>query len=398
MRTKIGPGILVAAAFIGPGTVTACTLAGVKFGTALLWAMLLSIVATVVLQEMAARLGIITQKGLAGVLKTELTIPWFRSLALLVVLSAIVIGNAAYEAGNIGGATLGLEVFFGQGYRQFYPWIIGLVAFVLLYLSSYKALEKVFVILVGIMSVSFLTTAIITGPDIKKVAQGLFMPEVPEGSLLTIIALVGTTVVPYNLFLHASLVREKWNSAAGLSDARKDTLISVFLGGLVSMAIIVSAAAIPGDQLESVMDLARGLEPLYGDAAKYFMGVGLFAAGVTSAITAPLAAAYVAGSVFGWEKGTKHFKFRLVWILVLISGVSVLSFDINPIQVIKFAQVANGILLPFIAVFLVWMVNKKGIMGNYKNDIWQNILAITILLLATVLGLKSLVQVFGILQ
>ncbi|MEM7380018.1 MAG: Nramp family divalent metal transporter [Bacteroidota bacterium] len=395
MRTKIGPGILIAAAFIGPGTVTACTLAGVQFGTALLWAMLLSIVATVVLQEMAARLGIITQKGLAGVLKSELSIPWFRSLALLVVLSAIVVGNAAYEAGNIGGATLGLEVFFGEGLRPIYPWIIGLVAFVLLYLSSYKALEKVFVVLVGIMSISFLATAIITGPDLVKVAKGLLMPEVPEGSLLTIIALVGTTVVPYNLFLHASLVREKWTSESGLADARKDTLISVFLGGMVSMAIIVSAAAIPGDQVQGVMDLAKGLEPLYGDAAQYFMGIGLFAAGVTSAITAPLAAAYVASSVFGWEKGTRHFKFRLVWILVLISGVSVLSFDINPIQVIKFAQVANGILLPFIAVFLIWMVNKKGIMGAYKNDIWQNILAITILLLATALGLKSLVQVFG---
>ena len=186
MFKKIGPGVLVAAAFIGPGTVTACTLAGVEFGYALLWAMLLSIIATIVLQEMSARLGIITQRGLADVIKSEIKTPWIKNLVIAVILGAIVIGNAAYEAGNIGGATLGLEAIFGTKYLLQYPWVIGICAFTLLYIGNYKVLEKVLVSLVIIMSLSFLITAIITKPDIIAIAKGLFIPTVPKDGILTI--------------------------------------------------------------------------------------------------------------------------------------------------------------------------------------------------------------------
>jgi NRAMP (natural resistance-associated macrophage protein)-like metal ion transporter len=155
MFKKLGPGVLVAAAFIGPGTVTACTLAGVDFGFSLLWAMLLSIIATYVLQEMSARLGIITQKGLADVIKQELHNPWIRNSVIALIFSAIIIGNASYEAGNIGGATLGMEALFGLTYSSFYPILLGMSAFLLLYFGSYKALEKVFIFLVLIMSLSF---------------------------------------------------------------------------------------------------------------------------------------------------------------------------------------------------------------------------------------------------
>lgn len=397
MFKKIGPGILVAAAFIGPGTVTACTLAGVTFGYSLLWAMLLSVIATIVLQEMAARLGIITQKGLAEVIREELQTPVIRILVIGIILAAIVVGNAAYEAGNIGGATLGLEALFGDRLIFLYPYIIGGIAFILLYFGSYKTLEKVFISLVLVMSLSFLLTAIITKPDLEKVFNGLFMPSVPEDSILTIIALVGTTVVPYNLFLHASLVSEKWKSASELEYAKRDTLLSVGLGGLVSMAIIIAATSITSQEVTDVFGLAKGLEPLFGKAALYFMGVGLFAAGVTSAITAPLAAAYVASSCFGWKAGFKDLKFRLVWMLILLSGVLSLSLDITPLEIIQFAQVANGILLPLIAIFLLWIVNKSAVMGKFKNTIWHNILSLLIIGLVLVLGIKSIFTVFGLL-
>ena len=229
MFKKIGPGVLIAAAFIGPGTVTACTLAGMSFGFGLLWALLLSIIATAVLQEMSARLGIITQKGLADAIKSELTTPWIRILVIGIVLAAIVIGNAAYEAGNIGGATLGMNALFGEQYDFYYPFIIGLLAFGLLYLGSYKTLEKVFVGLVLVMSISFLLTAIITKPDIFEILKGAFIPKVPKDSLLTIIALVGTTVVPYNLFLHASLVSEKWKKKSYLPLAKKYKVVAIAL-------------------------------------------------------------------------------------------------------------------------------------------------------------------------
>jgi len=396
MFKKIGPGVLIAAAFIGPGTVTACTLAGVGFGYALLWAMLLSIIATVVLQEMSARLGIITQNGLADAIKNELKTPWIRMLLIGIVLAAIVIGNAAYEAGNIGGATLGMDALFGEEYSAFYPFVIGGLAFILLYMGSYKTMEKVFVTLVLLMSLSFLLTAIITKPDILEIVKGMFVPSVPDGSILMIIALVGTTVVPYNLFLHASLVSEKWKSKEDLQTARKDTIISIALGGMVSMAIVIAATAIPGKEVTNVMDLAKGLEPLYGNSAKYFMGIGLFAAGVTSAITAPLAAAYVASSCFGWNPGLKDLKFRIVWMIILGLGIFFLSFGIKPIEIIKFAQVANGILLPVIAIFLLWIVNKSSVMGKYRNTKTQNILGFVIIVLAVVLGAKSIFEVLGL--
>lgn len=396
MFKNSGPGVLIAAAFIGPGTVTACILAGVGFGYTLLWAMVLSIVATIVLQGMAARLGIVTQQGLADVIKQELRTKWLRLAVVGIILAAIVVGNAAYEAGNLGGAVLGMQALFGNAYSSMYPYVIGFIAFILLYLGSYKVLEKVFVALVLLMSFSFVLTALLTGPDVLDILKGLFVPKIPEEGILTIIALVGTTVVPYNLFLHASLVSEKWQTIQGLPAAKRDTIVAVVLGGFVSICIIVSASVITNTEVANVMDMARALEPLYGTSARYFMGIGLFAAGVTSAITAPLAAAYVANSCFGWKAGLKDTRFRAVWMLIIAAGVFFLSFDIKPIEIIKFAQIANGMLLPIIAIFLLWVVNKKSVMGNYKNTKFQNVLGMLIIALAILLGAKSIFKVIGI--
>lgn len=396
MFKKLGPGVLVAAAFIGPGTVTACTLAGVDFGFNLLWAMLLSIIATFILQEMSARLGIVTQKGLADVIKQELHNPIIRNSVIALIFSAIIIGNASYEAGNIGGATLGMEALFGTNYSSLYPFVLGGLAFVLLYLGSYKALEKVFIVLVLIMSLSFVMTAILTKPNMWELLKGLLVPSVPKNGILTIIALVGTTVVPYNLFLHAALVSEKWKSKNDLNLAKRDTMVSIILGGLVSISIIISAAAINSLEVNNVMGMAKALEPLYGSAALYFLGIGMFAAGITSSITAPLAAAYVANSCFGWNAGLKDFKFRMIWMVILFLGVFFLSFGIKPIEIIKFAQITNGLLLPIIAVFLLWVVNRVGVMGKYKNTWSQNVFGLLIILLSVVLGAKSILTVIGI--
>jgi manganese transport protein len=401
---NIGPGTLVAAAFIGPGTVTLCTLAGANFGFNLLWAMLLSIIATIVLQEMAARLGIISQKGLSEVIREEIKKPFLRKGITVLILAAVVVGNASYEAGNISGGILGLESVLGK--HSFYlgtisinlmSLLIGLIAFVLLYIGSYEFLEKALISLVLLMSVSFVATAIITKPNLFEVLNGLFVPKFPEKSILTIIGLVGTTVVPYNLFLHAALVKERWHKKEDLKFARKDTIISIILGGLVSMAIIISAAAIQTTDIANAADLAKGLAPLFGDFAKYFMALGLFAAGITSAITAPLAAAYVAKGCLGWSGGLKSKKFRCVWIAILFLGVLFSSIGIKPIEIIKFAQVANGMLLPIIAGILLWIVNKKSVLGSYVNSKTQNILGILIVCIAVFLGVKGILKVLNIL-
>ena len=394
MLKKIGPGILVAAAFVGPGTITICTIAGVKFGFALIWALVVSIVCTIILQEMAGRIGVLTQKGLVDVIGSQLPTKWIKNGVLGIVLAAILVGNAAYEAGNIGGATLGLNAIYKLPTSfPIYPFLVGLLAFCILWFGNYKALEKIFMGLVGIMGVCFVIGAIITGPSFIEILQGAFVPTLPEGSLLTIVALVGTTVVPYNLFLHASLVKEKWSLEKELPLVRWDTLISVGLGGLVSVAIVVTAAAADLDNVSNGVDMAKAMEPLFGKMALYFMGAGLLLAGITSAITAPLAAAYVASSCFGWKNDLKDFRFRMVWVSILFIGVLFLSFNIKPIQIIQFAQVANGILLPVMAILLLWVVNQKKVLGKHVNNPYQNIIGILIVLFTVFLGVKSIFKV-----
>lgn len=392
---NIGPGALIAAAFIGPGTVTACTLAGVNYGYTLLWAIAISIVASIILQEMSARAGLVTRMGLAGLIKESITSPILRKIILAIVFSAIVIGNAAYEAGNLTGGVLGMQAILPTSW--FYPKMIilllGLLAGGLLWAGNYKILERVLVGLVLTMSLAFIVTALITRPDIGAILKGIFTFESPPGSLLTVLGLVGTTVVPYNLFLHASIVQKKWNTPEDLGAVRFDTIVSIFLGGLVSMAIMICAVPLMGETLENAGDLAQGLAPLMGDFAKYFLGTGLLAAGLTSAITAPLAAAFVAAGCFGWKDDLRAMRFRLVWIVVLLLGVSSSFLSIKPLELIYFAQIANGLVLPLIAGILLWVMNKNNILGKYKNNLLQNVLGGIVLLIACFLGGRGIYRV-----
>jgi Mn2+/Fe2+ NRAMP family transporter len=401
---NVGPGPLIAAAFIGPGTVTLCSIAGLDYGFSLLWALVLSVFATIVLQEMSARLGIISKKGLSEVIRNEIHNPILKKVIITLILSAIVIGNAAYEAGNISGGVLGLEAVFGENIINLYdlnikPYsiLLGAIAFALLYVGNYKIIERSLIFLVIIMSVSFIATAIITRPDLMDLLHGLLVPKFPKGSVLIVIGLIGTTVVPYNLFLHASLVKEKWHNESDLKFARNDTIIAIALGGIVSMCIVISAASLQIESINNAADLAKGIEPLFGASSKYILAIGLFSAGITSAITAPLAASYVAAGCLGWSISLKSKKFRFVWMFILLAGVISSSLGIKSIEIIKFAQITNGILLPIIAGFLIWIVNKESVLGKYINSKWQNVTGLAILLITLFLGLKSLLKVFEIL-
>ena len=388
----VGPGVLIAAAFIGPGTVTLCTIAGASYGYSLLWALLLSIIATIVLQEMALRIGLITNKGLAEVIRVSIKNKFINRLLILLILCSILIGNAAYEAGNITGASLGIIAIIGRETLNYIPLLIGFIAFIILYIGDYRVLERSLIFLVITMSVSFMITAIMTKPDLFSLLDGLFMPKINSESLLVVLGLIGTTVVPYNLFLHSSLVKEKWNDISKLKTARIESFISIIIGGIVSMAIIITAASVSNDNVKSVMDLAKGLEPLYGKFAIYFLGIGLFASGITSSITAPLAAAYVAKSCFGWSGSLKSFNFRIVWFFVLLIGVIVSLLKLNPIEVIKFAQFSNSLLLPIVAILLFWLINNKTIFKNSYSYKLQNILVIVIILITIILGAKGVIS------
>jgi len=388
----IGPGVLIAAAFIGPGTVTLCTIAGASFGYSLIWAIILSIFSTIVLQEMSLRIGLITKMNLAQVIRINIKSKFLNRLLLILIISSILIGNAAYEAGNITGASLGISAILNSQSINYIPIFIGLIAFIVLYQGDYKVLERSLVFLVLIMSISFFITAIITKPDINALINGVITPKIDSNNLMIILGLIGTTVVPYNLFLHSSLVSEKWNSVNKLKVARFESFFSILIGGLVSLSIIITAASVNNKDVNGVIDLAKGLEPLYGNFAIYFLGIGLFASGITSSITAPLAAAYVAKSCFGWRDSLKSRKFRAIWIIILIIGVLVSMVKINPIEIIKFAQFSNSLLLPIIAIILLWLINNKNIISNEYSYRYQNIFGFLIVIISIILGTKGLIS------
>ena len=388
----IGPGVLIAAAFIGPGTVTLCTIAGASFGYSLIWAIVLSIFSTIVLQEMSLRIGLITNMNLAQVIRINIKSKFLNRLLLILIISSILIGNAAYEAGNITGASLGISAILNSQSINYIPIFIGLMAFIILYQGDYKVLERSLVFLVLIMSISFFITAIITKPDINALINGAITPKINSNNLTIILGLIGTTVVPYNLFLHSSLVSEKWNSLNKLKVARFESFFSIIIGGLVSLSIIITAASVNNKDVNGVIDLAKGLEPLYGNFAIYFLGIGLFASGITSSITAPLAAAYVAKSCFGWQDSLKSRKFRAIWIIILIIGVLVSMVKINPIEIIKFAQFSNSLLLPIIAIILLWLINNKNIINNKYSYRYQNIFGFFIVIISLILGTKGLIS------
>lgn len=395
---KFGPALLIAAAFIGPGTVTTASIAGGKYGYALVWALLFSVIATFVLQEMASRLGIVTGKGLAEAIREQFT-GISRVLTIVLVTGAIGIGNAAYQSGNLTGAALGLTNVVGASI-EVWVLIIGTLAAILLFIGRYQLIEKALIALVMLMSLVFIMTFIMAKPDLGQMFSGLFSLDIPTGSILTVIALVGTTVVPYNLFLHASIVASQRQVDEPLSTALRDNRIdaglSIGLGGLVTLAILSCAAtAFFATQTQiNASNIATQLEPLLGGYANTFFAIGLFSAGLTSSITAPLAAAYAVTGALGWSSSLQDKRFKMVWLTVIIVGVAFASLGIKPLAAILFAQAANGLSLPIIALFLIWTMNNKSLLKEHANGWLANSIGGLMVLSVSLLGFYKLFSLF----
>jgi len=389
----IGPGALVAAAFVGPGTVTTASVIGAEYAYVLVWTIAFSILATIVLQEMSARLGLITQEGLGEAFRNEFENPLPRTISVALVVSAIGIGTAAFQTGNIVGGAAGLATITGVSENIWGP-IMGLIAAGLLWTGNYKLIERVFIGLVGVMGAAFLLNAVMVRPDIGSLAGGL-VPTVPDGSAYLIAGLIGTTVVGYNLFLHASTVQERWDGASDLAECRTDTIGMVIVGGLITTAIVVTAAAVfpKGTSISNVGEMGDQLEPVFGGYALTFFSIGLFAAGFTSAMSAPLAGAYATAGALGWERDLTSTRFRAIWMTILGIGIVFSALDYNPIQVIVFAQVANGLLLPILAVFLIYAMNNDELLGKHTNTTLQNVLGGLVTLVVVGIGLRTLYDV-----
>ena len=356
--------------------------------------MLLSVISVIIMQSMAARLGIVSGKGLGEALRTKFKGAGARIVLAILIIAAVFIGNIAYETGNITGSRLGLTAAFpaiGTG-----PWpvlivlIIAVIVFILLFSGKSKIIERVMTALVVAMGVIFLICAFVAKPDWGAVFAGLFTFQVPPGenTWMTVAALMGTTVVPYNIYLHASSAAKKWaeggDTEEALANSRFDTGLSIGLGGVISMAIIICAAAasaqMGGLEIKSGADMAVALQPLLGNWATVIFGIGLFAAGITSTLTAPLAAAYASSGILGWGEDLKKGKFKAFWIIVLAIGViATLTLGASPQEIILFAQAANAILLPITGILLLIVANDKNIMGEKKNKVWFNVLVVIVI-------------------
>ena len=231
---------VISAAFIGPGTVTTAASSGANFGFALLWALVFSTFACVVLQEASARITIISGKNLGQAIREQFKDRTSGLFVLLLVLGAIILGCAAYEAGNILGGVAGAALGTGIS-AQLLTVFIGLAAGLLLYFSSTVVVARVMGVVVALMGIAFLVTAISLGPSLMEILKGSFIPSMPSGSSLLVIGLVGTTVVPYNLFLGSGIAGNQ-----SLKDLRIGLSVAVIFGGIISMGVLVVGTSVSG--------------------------------------------------------------------------------------------------------------------------------------------------------
>ena len=294
----------------------------------------------------------------------------------------------------------------------FCPWRLGAISLACLLVGHYRHLQRILVGLVVTMSCVFLATAARLSIDWSALLTGLFRPTIPTGALTEVLAIVGTTLVPYNLFLHASVSANKRNANSAnpidtkqdvslteaLAYSRMDTLVSVALGGFVTAAIMVTATTAfftNGAAVTDLSDAAQQLEPLVGKYSRWLFGIGLFAAGLTSAITAPLAAAYAAAGCFRWPSDLTDWRLRLIVTVVILFGTYFAATGASPTKVITLAQVANGLLLPLLAIFLLAVMNNGKLLGQFRNRWLANGIGILAVIVVGSLGLRNLYNVLG---
>ena len=380
---------VISAAFIGPGTITTAASSGASYGTALLWALLFSTLACLLLQEAAAKISIVTGKNLGQSISDYFENRSSKTVVLLLVLGAILVGSAAYEMGNLLGAVEGIKLLFDIP-SYMLVLVIGVIAAILLSIPSLRIVSTILGILVVIMGIGFLVTAIMVKPAFNEIIKGTFIPSFPGPQAgMLVLALIGTTIVPYNLFLGSGLSKK----GQSLKEMRFGLSIAIVLGGIFSMAVLIAGSAISGTF--SFEALAGVLQDMMGPAGKYLLGFGLFAAGFTSAVTAPLAAAVTLSSLFGQNKPEKwrsaSWRFRIAWILVLCTGIGFASLNIKPVPAIILAQALNGFLLPFVSIFLYVVIQKSLYRRTISNRI-SNALMLIVIYITLIIGLNSAVK------
>jgi len=380
---------VISAAFIGPGTVTTAVTAGSQFQTQLLWAVVFATVACVVLQEASARIVIASGLNFGQALVTKFGINvgfWIK----WIVAGPVLLGCAAYEAGNILGAVSGSSILFA-GDGRIYTIIITGIAGYILWQGGSRWISTIMTVLVGLMGVAFLLLAVKGNFTFPELIKSSFIPSIAEGSEWLTLGLVGTTIVPYNIFIGSAI-----SKGHTIPLMRVGLTISVLIGGMITAWIMLAGTMV--GNFSSFGELATLFQNKMGIVGSMALGLGLFAAGFSSAITSPYAASLIASNVFGAEKKS---VVRIVWVSVLVTGFSFGISGIKPIPVILAVQALNGLILPLLTYFLILIVNdSKVVPAQHRHSAWYDLVLLAILGTTLIIGFnnvdKAIISAFAL--
>ncbi len=390
-----GPAAVITSAFVGPGTITTATAAGVNFGYALLWAVIFSGFASIVIMNMASRLAILGKKNIinAAVELVPGSQAWkFFALGLIALVAALT--GFGFEAGNLIGATVGFEDIVGAP-QWLAAFLMGSVAMAAVIFSTPRIVELIMKTFVAVMGVVFVVTAIIVRPSITGILRGL-IPTTPEGSLVTTIALIGTTIIAINIVYHSVASAEKWGGDEDLEDSYFDTKMNVSLGVVMTLGLIIATSATlfdTGTEVDSPIVFAQALDATLGGGARMFAAFGLVLAGLSSAIATPYMVGVIWSRVFKWDL-VNDWRPKTAAGVVVVFGTILAMFGTAPVPIILFAQAVSGFFLPFVAILFVLATNSKKL-GEFRNNRLQNVIGTIMVIVMFLLGFRTLWNVFS---
>jgi NRAMP (natural resistance-associated macrophage protein)-like metal ion transporter len=366
----LGPGIITANVDNDAGGVTTYSLAGAHFGYAILWVMLPTTVALVVIQEMCARMGAVTGKGLSDLIRES-----YGVKVTFYVMVALLLTNLGNSVSEFAGIAASLEIFGISKYVSV-P-IASLMVWLLVVKGSYKLVEKVFLVACTVY-VAYPIAAFMAGPEWNTVLKATVVPTLKTDSayLMTIIGVVGTTIAPWMQFYQQAAVVEKGITIEHYSFSRIDVFVGCVMAIVVAFFIVVACASTihsQGLKVETAADAALALKPLVGHYASTLFAFGLFNASLFAACILPLSTSYYVCEGMGWESGIdKDFRnapqfFWLFTIIIVLSAALILIPNAPLITIMFLSQVLNGIMLPFVLIFMLLLINNKRLMGRHGN-------------------------------
>ena len=375
----LGPGFITANVDNDPGGIFTYSQAGAKYGYALLWTLIPTTLALIVIQEMAARMGAVTGKGLSDLIREE-----FGLRATFLTLAIVGVADVGNITAEFAGIASGMSVFGVSKYLAV-PMGAALVWTVIVR-GRYKPVERM-LLLFSLIYFTYPVSAFLAKPDWKAALHDTLVPQFHGDSqyLLMMIALIGTTITPWmQFYLQASIV-EKGVDSRHYRLARWDVIVGCIVTDVIAFFIVVACAATiykaGGGEITSAAGAAVALKPFAGQFASALFAVGLVNASLLAAAILPLATAYNICEGLGFESGVeKRFSeapiFYWLYTLLIAFGAGFVLIPRLPLlKVILFSQVANGILLPFVLIYMLILINRRRIMQEYTNNFWQNAVA-----------------------